>query len=146
MAHELAIAVIHGMGSQNRGFSDAMKDEINKRVGEAKASKIRWEEIYWADVLEPRQKAYLKRAKAGNDLDFVGLRKFVISALGDASAYRKTPDAKDMTYRNIHKRVRDVIGKLDDSATPPVPLIIMAHSLGGHIISNYIFNKLRFFR
>lgn len=140
MTHELCIAVIHGMGSQKKKFSHPMRDKINKRLSNAKASEVKWKEIYWADILEPRQKAYLKRANTNNDLDYIALRKFMISSFGDASAYRKTGDAKNDTYKRIHERVEGAIKNLDNNATAPKPLIIMAHSLGGHIMSNYIYD------
>ena len=140
MGHELSIAVIHGMGSQQRGFSRPLKDEVNAILGPAKSRQVKWGEIHWADVLEPRQRAYFRRANSKNDLDFVSLRRFVISALSDAVAYRKTADTKDTVYQDIHRRVKVAIRGLDDPTGPPRPLIVLAHSLGGHIMSNYIYD------
>jgi hypothetical protein len=36
--------------------------------------------------------------------------------------------------------VKDGIKKLDDQLGGPKPLIILAHSLGGHVMSNYIYD------
>jgi hypothetical protein len=140
MPKEIGIAVIHGMGSQKKDYSEPMRKEIDKRIGNAKSSKVIWEEIYWADILESRQKEYLKRANSKNDLDYITLRKFMISSFGDASGYRKTGDPNNNTYERIHGRVKDGIKKLDDQLGGPKPLIILAHSLGGHVMSNYIYD------
>jgi hypothetical protein len=137
---KLAIAVIHGMGSQNRKFSRPLRDEINERLGAAAASQVRWGEIYWADVLKKRQHDYLEKAKNNADLDYIALRRFMVSSFGDASAYRKTKDKKNTTYQKIHQRVARCITGLADPANQDTPLIILAHSLGGHIISNYIYD------
>ena len=140
MSQDIAVVVIHGMGSQDATFSHPLRDEINRSVGKDHARKIAWGEIYWADVLAPRQNAYLRRTKKSNDLDFLSLRKFIIGAFGDATAYRKSDDRRDTAYSEIHKRVDAVIEKLDDSELPKKPLIVLAHSLGGHIMSNYIYD------
>ncbi len=141
MSYKLAVAVIHGMGSQKPNYSDDMVKELNKRLGN-KAANVVWKEIYWADVLADQQEAYLRKANRTNHLDFFALRRFIVSALGDASAYRKitTPVNNITTYDKIHGRVREVIKSLDDQTDDEVPLIVFAHSLGCHIISNYIWD------
>ena len=143
MAKRLAIAVIHGMGSQQPEFADEMIDELNGRVGDLNKDpeEIAWRSIYWADILAPRQEEFLRDANQNNDLDYIGLRRFILSALGDASAYRKVDSPQNSTYGLIHERVRGGIKALDDALdVDDAPLIVMAHSLGGHIMSNYIWD------
>lgn len=140
MAQDIAIVVIHGMGNQDRNFSHPMRDEINDRLGAETAARVSWGEIYWADVLAARQRDYFRRAKNSNELDLVSLRRFVIEAFGDASAYRKTDDRRDTAYEDIHQKVDAIVEELDDPEQPRKPLIVMAHSLGGHIMSNYIYD------
>lgn len=134
---EVRIAVIHGMGSQQPGYSAPMREEINRRLG-TNATRARWAEIWWADILEAREKAYLQAANANNELDWISLRRFMLRAFGDASAYRRTANVCTSAYREIHTRIRNAIATLDSGED--TPLIVMAHSLGGHIISNYIWD------
>ncbi len=136
----LAIAVIHGMGSQDRKYSRPLRDEINDRLGAAGVNQVQWGEIFWADILKKRQKDYINQAKNSTDLDFISLRSFMVGSFGDASAYRKTKDKKNTTYQKIHQRVSKCVASLDDPANPDTPLIVLAHSLGGHIMSNYIYD------
>jgi len=134
---DLCIAVIHGMGSQKPNYSIPMRDEINNRLGAA-SSRVKWKEIYWANILEQREKDYLTAANVNNDLDWIRLRRFMVSAFGDASAYRKTNDPNNSAYHDIHEKIRVAIADLDDGSD--APLVVMAHSLGGHIMSNYIYD------
>ncbi len=134
---QVCIAVIHGMGSQRPGYSRPMRDEINRRLG-LKAARVSWREIYWADILESREREFLRDANADNELDWLRLRRFMLRAFGDASAYRRTGDACSSAYCDIHARIRDAIAALDPGED--APLIVMAHSLGGHIMSNYIWD------
>ena len=140
MAHKVSIIVIHGMGGQEEGYSDEMRELIEERLGADNANRLKWEEVLWADILEPHQRDYLNRASAKNDLDFIKLRKFVVASIGDAAAYRNTPDKKDTTYQEIHERVRLAIEELDEPGEKARLLVVIAHSLGGHIMSNYIWD------
>lgn len=146
MAIELAVLVIHGMGSQeNDHFADDMIDEMKERLSDLDKDPdtVVFQPIYWADIVEPRQKAYLDNAQNNNDLDYIDLRRFMISALGDASAYQKLEDTNtNTTYEKIHTCIDETLKSLyeDTLSSTSVPVIIMAHSLGGHIMSNYIWD------
>ncbi len=144
MAKRLAIAVIHGIGWQKSDFADEMIEEVNERVDDLDrdSNDIAWQPVHWADILEPRQVAYLSRANADDELDYIGLRRFVVSALGDATAYQPVASETNTTYEKIHERVRENLQGLKDKLDTPetAPLIFMAHSLGGHIMSNYIWD------
>lgn len=145
MNAELAILVIHGMGSQTPDFAEKMIRELNDRVSDLDKDPetIAWKSIYWADILEKRQLKYLRDAKRTGDLDFIRLRKFLLTALGDASAYQKVDSKENTTYEEIHNRIETEIKDLYSSQldSTPKPLIVLAHSLGGHIMSNYIWDK-----
>lgn len=144
MSKDVAVVVIHGIGSQNPDFADEMIDELSGWIEDAKRDpeRVAWQPIHWADILEPRQRRYLRDANRNNDLDYLGVRRLVISALGDASAYHRVPGSADTTYRRIHDRIRVRVKELyeGDLAKSAVPLVVMAHSLGGHIMSNYIWD------
>ncbi|MDI3326886.1 hypothetical protein QKW35_21125 [Pontibacterium granulatum] len=143
---KVAVVIIHGMGAQERDFADATIDEINVRIkGRGKQpADIAWKPVYWADLIQSRQTDFLNRiiSNPSNDIDFIKLRRFVISALGDAAAYQNIRGKETSTYREIHQRVKASISDFYNNqlGQQPCPLIIMAHSLGGHVISNYIWD------
>lgn len=145
MNKQVAIAVIHGMGSQTTDFAEPMIEEINDRIdGHSKdPDKIAWQTIYWADILKPRQDKYFRDAKRTGDLDYRKIREFVISAVGDAAAYRRVRGTSSDTYNTIHARVAENIKELYEVGlgSTPKPLIVIAHSLGGHIMSNYVWDR-----
>ena len=144
MSSELAIIVIHGMGSQKTDYAEAMIREIDERVSNLgkDTSQVGWRPIFWADVLEDRQLKYLRDAERQGDLDFIRLRRFVLTAFCDASAYQRVTSSFNTTYEEIHARIRKAMKELYEIQlqSKAKPLIVMAHSLGGHIISNYIWD------
>ena len=143
---KVAVLIIHGMGSQNKYFAGHTIEEINKRVkGYGKSpTDIAWKPVYWANLIEPRQKKFLDTivAHKNNDIDFIKLRRFVVSALGDAVAYQNIRGKKSSSYTEINNEVKACVKDLYDNGLgkQPCPLIVMAHSLGGHIMSSYIWD------
>ena len=149
MPKTLAVAVVHGMGAQRKdnpdnsadlSFSAGLHRQVRRIIGASNFdAKIEWREVYWANVLQDRQDAYF--AKIVGKTDFDMLRRFVIFNLSDAASYRKLPiDDTDQTYHDVHKRVSGVFDALKDAVGDRAPLVIIAHSLGGHVMSNYIYD------
>ncbi len=138
---KLAIAVIHGMGSEDQFFSVELKHRIteeyvNEQEGRHEDDLI-FQEIYWGDLVKDQQKTFLKNANYKNDLTYMNLRELFVDHLGAALAYRTS------LYEQIHERVKANLSKLcthrriDPENTP---LVIMAHSFGSVIMSDYIYD------
>jgi len=111
MATKLGVLVIHGMGSQDPDFAEEMIEELNDRVGDLgkDPETIAWKPVYRVNILKGRQSEYLRNAKRVGDLNYIALRKFMLSAFGDASAYQEVQSVDNTTYEQIHKRVaRDI--------------------------------------
>lgn len=140
---KLAVAIIHGMGSQEANFADPIKEELTDRFVKLKGKKndLVFESVHWAPVLSRRESDLWNKVITSHDLDYVKLRQFVISALGDAIAYQPVrPGAQKLldVYTKIHDIVKKSLANLASNAGQKVPLVIFAHSLGSIIISNYL--------
>ena len=140
---KLAVVVIHGMGSQEADFAELCIEEISNRLTEGGHDplEVAWAPVYWADVLKERQKEYIRDASAANKWGWAKPREFVVESLGDAAAYQfvEEPNA---TYAQIHDKIRAAMKNLyvDDLNSTPVPLVILAHSLGSHMMSSYVWD------
>lgn len=145
---KLAVLAIHGMGAQYKNlnadprvatYSEGMRDCVREAIGASKfKSEVGWYEVYWADVLQQRQKEYGDRLKK---LGLMGmLRQFVMYNLSDAASYYPKKNEADSTYNRVHARITQALKVAADDVEPEAPLIIVAHSLGGHIMSNYIYD------
>ncbi|KUJ85817.1 hypothetical protein AVO45_02225 [Ruegeria marisrubri] len=146
---KMAVVVIHGMGSQFSGaqqpssvltFSKELRKRVARFVG-SDMGEVAWREIVWAHVLQGRQGEYLRRIKRRTGYDDV--RSFVVRNLSDAASYRQTPDGTDQTYEDIHAEVDRVMEDVRRQVGNDAPVLLLAHSLGGHIMSNYIYDLQR---
>ncbi|HKP56617.1 MAG TPA: hypothetical protein VJV78_07855 [Polyangiales bacterium] len=144
MPYRLAAIVIHGIGEQQPDFADGFIREVSDRLG-GRAEQVCWRSLYWADLLEPRETELLDRLSAGGrHLDWASVRRFVVHFLADAVAYQRVPGkgVVDGTYTRIHARVAERLADLGTAVGGgPMPLLVVAHSLGGHIMSNYIWDQ-----
>lgn len=141
MTPKIGVLIVHGMGSQQPDFADGMIAALEEKLG-AKAGEVCWQPVYWSPVLSGREEEIWKRLSAECDLDWVRLRKFVINALGDATAYRYIPGEFECTYYRIHDMVHRELTKLRDKlGGDDKPLIVCAHSLGAIILTDYIWDR-----
>lgn len=133
--------MIHGMGSQGKGYSLDFQEEMTDRLVDAhgiSVDKFAWGEVFWADIIEEKQRQYFQNMDDHTPIDFLFLRKFMLTAFADAAAYQRIPGRPPTIYNKIHERITLTITDLNHEDNPL--LIVFAHSLGGHIITNYIYD------
>lgn len=147
--NKIAVAVIHGMGSQGAtpqdidtiSFSGGLYGRLKEKLGQDFMNRVGWREVFWADILQDRQEDYVTESLTGKGARWMKVRRFVMHNLADAASYRRTPqDSKDQIYTRIHARVHRTIERLEQITDGQTPLIVLAHSLGGHVMSNYIYD------
>ena len=144
---KLGFLVIHGIGRQDRfrdpapwdvTFSRRLHDGVAQEIG-GFGDRVAWKEIFWADLMDARKDRLLDLTRG--EIAQGALRKLLIQNFTDAVAYqgRDLMGSIDV-YGRIHEKVRDAIGHLEDACAPGAPVILLAHSLGGHIMSNHIYD------
>jgi alpha-beta hydrolase superfamily lysophospholipase len=138
------VLVVHGIGEQSeREFALTFIAEMRRRLAErgVAAGDVVFGRGYWADLLNAREHALLAQMARGGPLAYRDLRGFVVNALGDAVAYRRgTADRRNLYY-DVHARIlahlralRAALGGAD------APLVVVAHSLGSVIASDFIWD------
>lgn len=146
MSQKIAVAIIHGIGSQTPDFADETIQELTQRFsrliqGQAPdpASELVMKPVYWASELQDEENELWTRIRRGGDLDFLSLRRFMVNFAADAIAYQPAPKERD-AYDRIHARVAATLNEAAAAAGPTAPLCVLAHSLGTVIASNYFYD------
>ena len=146
MPKQLAVAFVHGIGDQDPHFSDEMAADILGRfAGYAKISRaaatdaLVFQPVYWAPVLAEKEKTLWGKLLDGGELDFLSLRRFMVNFAADAIAYQPMP-GEATVYADIHACFADSLANLVKRAGPDLPLVVIAHSLGTVIASNYFYD------
>lgn len=146
---KLAVAIIHGIGTQadernDEGqhlFAQQLIAGLRRQLG-VDAEQVAFQTLYWASVLDKRQLAFLDKLR-DQPVRWRWLRRIVTLFLGDASGYRKVSQAYDTTYEEVHQCLRSGLNALRAKVDADTPLVVLAHSLGGHIFSNFVWDQQR---
>ncbi len=146
MAQKLAVAIMHGIGSQRETYADAfitaIIDAFMRKAEpfiEKPEEALVIEPVYWADVFEEDEDRLYENLVEESDLHFKDLRRFVIHFLADAIAYQPV-ESLEHNYERVHKKVGDALTSLGEKAGPKAPLCMISHSLGSVIAANFLYD------
>ncbi len=147
---KVGVIVIHGFGGHGTArpastddltFSAAMSRRVRRKLGDD-AARLAWREVFWSDILRNRQDAYLEQTCDSTGMD--GRRALVMAAMSDAVAYDRSGAGPGAVYEAIHARFEIAMRDMEADIGPNGQVLILAHSLGGHVASNYIYDLQKF--
>lgn len=144
MNKKIGVLLIHGMGEHPDDFGhDTIQLLRNRLSGKGlNRDDLAWESVYWEPVLSDRERQLWVDLSAKNDLNWVKMRRFLVNAFGSSSAYQLTQGQSGETYQKIHDLVHQSLlalrSRLRDEDKP---VVVVAHSLGSLIMSNYIWDR-----
>lgn len=143
MPADLGVLVVHGMGAQEEDFADGFVREMGRRLERLGVApeRIVWRAGWWADLVRDREEKLWRDLSRGHELDFAKLRRFIISHFGDALAYQRVPVPGADVYTLMHARIRAHLAALREQMGGDRPVVVLAHSLGSTIVSNYAWDE-----
>lgn len=142
---EIGVVIIHGMGDAAPDFARPLIDGLSRALGDDAAS-VAFEPCFWSDILQEGQAEIWNRLqRAPTAMNFTVLRRWIVGTLGDPPGYLSGYERRGIPVMHaVHQRFADAIGalerRLNDAAAP---LMIFAHSLGGVVVTNYLWNLER---
>ncbi|HAR64604.1 MAG TPA: hypothetical protein DCR55_00090 [Lentisphaeria bacterium] len=141
---EVALLTLHGMGEVDAGYYDEFEAAIKRELA-ADWERVAFHSVTYAEVLQGPQRALwdAMRAESTNDLDATRLRRFLLYFLSDAatlehSANRAEDDRYLLVQQQIQAGLSQALVALGGDESKPV--VIIAHSLGAQVISNYLWD------
>lgn len=145
VAKKVAVLYIHGVNNDRPGFSknfhDHMVEEVEFQVP-AHLSDLSGDfvcrEACWFDVFQAQQ-VNLTTSLKQTGLSWKSAREFVASSVAQAVGYEDTVGIG--AYEEVHTRLATALKELGDIVGPNAPLVIVAHSLGSVIASNFIWDR-----
>lgn len=143
---KIAVAIVHGVGDTKPDFAEGMIAELRARFAKATGADattaLICQPVYWGPILQTPENELWSRLRAGGDLDFTSLRRFMVSFAADALAYQPAEGEADK-YEEIHAKYAAALCWLSGNAGPEAPLVVISHSLGTIISSNYFYDLTR---
>ena len=141
MTADLGVLIIHGMGDNNLDAMRTFKRALSKKLG-SRASQIAVSLCHWESVTQEPQQRMWEKVRQHPDLDYRRLRRWLLGAFGDPVAYLAPKQGEHHPYVGIHQTIRACLSQLEAKlGAPDKPLLILAHSLGGTLITNYFWDN-----
>ncbi len=139
MAKKIAVIAIHGMGDTNKKYADPLKENLESMLKPAEWAEIHFDKIFYQDILQNNQKKLFDRSKSQLDSKF--LRKFLLYGISDAAGLEYSRTIAGGVYDESQQRIFNVMGKAFEALGQQLaPVVMVAQSLGGQVISNYIWD------
>ncbi|QUY46153.1 hypothetical protein [Acaryochloris marina] len=144
MSKELGLIAIHGMGDTPIDFSDELEQILSQQVGGELWKKIHFESVYYQGILQNNERRVWNNMQllSTEKLRWSLLRKFMLFGLADASSLEHKADADNSVYKQTQKIIAESLRKTKSQLIDKDrPVIVIAQSLGGQVISNYIWDS-----
>jgi len=139
MGKEVVLLAVHGMGDTPKNFANDFREELTDRLGSSDWDKVHFDTIYYQSVLQPHQKRVFKDMRK-TELDWIRLRKFLLYGFSDAAGLERNAANPNSPYEQAQIIIRHALDKAFSFIGAPKPVVLVAHSLGGQVISNYIWD------
>lgn len=141
MSKDLGIVVIHGMGETKEDYYLGLQEHIGKTLDKDIWEKVHLEPIFYQNLMQPNQYNVWSNMVQREVLDWKGLRQFMLFAFADASSLEHKPDKQGSVYHKVQQKIVDALKKTRaELGNQDKDIILVAQSLGGQIISNYIWD------
>jgi hypothetical protein len=145
-AAEMGVVFIHGMGNPEPSFADSLIEGLSRSLGRD-ADAIAFESCFWSDILQAGQDNIWQRLQlAPTAMHFAWLRQWIVGTLGDPTGYLSGYEQQGTpVLQSVHERFADSLAAVEGRLRDPTgaPLVVLAHSLGGVVVTNYLWNLQR---
>ncbi|NNE38171.1 MAG: hypothetical protein HKN08_07685 [Gammaproteobacteria bacterium] len=139
---KIAVLTMHGMGKTGRNYAKGIHDSLAQRVGEvAWNESVYFHPIYYQDILQGNQNAVWARTKG--QVDWKKLRQFFLFSFSDATSLESNKAGDNSAYYLTQSVILDALTNAYHELEKAGPLVIIAHSLGCQVISNYLWDASR---
>ena len=147
MSFKIGVLIVHGIGNQTPAYANTFIKDLQEKIRlyDKNPEQVKMMPTTWASEVQADEEELWRNVSQSEPLNFGKLRKFLISYMGDAVAYAGTPNKSNGMYRKIHKNIHETIEKLYiDLGKQDKPLIVISHSFGSQIVSDYIWDRQQF--
>ncbi|MEX0301082.1 MAG: hypothetical protein AB3N24_01545 [Leisingera sp.] len=138
----LGLIAIHGMGKTEDTFADAFFADVRSRLSPVQSESLITQKVFYQNILQTNQENYFARVR--QDIDWKKLRQFMLYGICDAASLESQKIGEQSPYFIAQTRIleafRAVYRELEGNNRR---VIVAAQSLGGQVLSNYLWDASR---
>ena len=149
---KIAVITIHGIGKTKFNYACDIKARLSKQVnsmGRNWEDDVTFHSVYYQGILHKNQKRYMRVARKTIGRNFWNccVRPFLIHSLGDAGTLEASRTLPNGAYEKTQEIIFEVLKKARaELESSDCPVIFIAQSLGGQVLSNYIWDADKWYK
>lgn len=138
---KVVILTVHGMGNTPPEYANGLRNRLKKELPTGSWPKIKFVPLYYQNLIQNNQERVWSDMDRTGKLDWSKLRQFMLYSFSDAATLEHQSDHPDSPYVLAQEVIRTTLHSLLKSGvTADTPVVLLPHSLGGQVISNYIWD------
>lgn len=138
---ELIILPVHGMGTTERNYADELQRRLRRGLGDTAWRKTLFDPIYYQDLIQANQERVWTDVASQARVAWKSLRRFMLYAFSDAASLEHHSADPASAYILAQERIRATLSDiLARGVDPATPVVLLPHSLGCQVLSNYIWD------
>ncbi|TXI91198.1 MAG: hypothetical protein E6Q34_07595 [Burkholderiaceae bacterium] len=161
MKYQCVLLCMHGMGRLEKGDFIQEIAELKRTLGERIGSEalaniyVPPEGIYYSDITQRSEDKVWSSMETQGGLN-TGLirrhtinriRRFILSGFSDATAFISNQSFDQFQpYKEVQMRIHTALEQVRQECGDEVPVVVLSHSLGCQIFSNYLWDAQRYMR
>lgn len=140
MKKKASLITVHGMGRTANDYADDFFHEVGKRLGHLGDS-VHRQAVYYQGLLQPNEDRVWRQV--GGRLRWDALRQFVLFGFADAAGLESGKEQPGSVYTLAQVEIARALYAAM-KATQNGPVVVIAQSLGGQVVSNYFWDAGNF--
>ena len=140
---DVILVTVHGMGETPRDYAADLIDRLGRHIGPRFAGQVDVRTVFYQDILQPNEREVWDRVNASgaaSPVHFAYLRKFLLFGFGDAAGLETRKEEVGSVYELAQMEIAKTLFDAFHANRPDTPLILLAHSLGCQVLSNYLYD------
>lgn len=133
----VSFLTIHGMGETPTNYADGLNKKLANKMEEA-FNQLNVGSIYYQELLQENERRVWRLME--NKVSWNGLRQFLLFGFGDAAGLENGKEYAESVYTQTQVIIAQALWKAFQQTSGQRELVILAHSLGGHVISCYLWD------
>lgn len=140
---EVALITLHGMGRVSENYFSDLEKRLKKELDDD-WTRVSFQNVQYAKILQDPQDELWKAIMSApdNDVDAIRFRRFFLYGFGDAGSLEHSAHREKIKYIEVQKEIQKKLKRAysDFGQDHTKPVVIIAQSLGGQVISNYLWD------
>lgn len=134
---KVALITIHGMGVTEPDYNSDLIKSLGAKLG-ALFLNVSVHSVYYQDLLQSNEEAVWTASK--DLVHYDDLRRFLLFGFADAAGLESRKEDPLSVYELSQREIANALLSARESVGVDGPIVVVAHSLGCQVLTNYIYD------